>query len=111
MALFSVNIPEHLIRAIRRTGRSEEEVIVEALEGKFGEKLKSQKEMSPEEVKTRLLASGFILKPEELDCDAAQEWRNLSKEEKKLHLEEMESFFFPDSPASTFIIESRRVEA
>lgn len=110
MALLSVEIPDRLLTKLRRTGRSAQDVIIEALEKTLNAKPVQQPEMSREEVERRLLESGFVRNPDEYDCLAAQEWRELTEEEKQEHLKEMGEFFFPDSPASNFIIESRRVE-
>ena len=72
------------------------------------ERKPTDKELPREEVIRRLLASGFVRPPEEYDSPAAQEWRDLTEEERQQHLREMNELYFPDSPASTHIIESRR---
>jgi len=66
------------------------------------------KNLPREEVLRRLLESGFVRRPEEYDSTAAQEWLSLSEEERQQHIKEMNEMYFPDSPASTYIIESRR---
>lgn len=68
----------------------------------------TDQDLPREEVIRRLLASGFVRPPEEYDSPAAQEWRALTEEERQQHRKEMQELDFPDSPASTHIIESRR---
>lgn len=68
----------------------------------------THKDLPREEVIRRLMVSGFVRPPEEYDSPAAQEWRELTEEERQQHLNEMDELYFPDSPASTQIIESRR---
>lgn len=108
MALFSVNIPEHLVKAIRRTGRSEEEVIVEALERKFNSKsIPKQEVLDRNEVEKRLLKSGFIRNPQEYENEDVHHWLSLSENERSQLIEEITSLWLPDSPASSAIIEGR----
>ncbi len=66
----------------------------------------THKDLPREEVIRRLMASGFVRPPEEYDSPAAQEWRELTEEERQQHLNEMDELYFPDSPASTHIIEN-----
>lgn len=68
----------------------------------------TDQDLPREEVIRRLMASGFVRPPEEYDSPAAQEWRELTEEERQQHLNEMNELYFPDSPASNHIIESRR---
>lgn len=136
MAQLTVEISEKLLAKLRSTGRPVQEVITESLERTLGGessqedapyKLRDQEEtgkeieyirakdkkcldknLSREEVVRRLLESGFVRRPEEYDGPAVQEWLALSEEERQQHIKEMNEMYFPDSPASTYIIESRR---
>ena len=66
------------------------------------------KDLPREEVVRRLVEAGFVYGPDETDSPAAQEWRALSDGERQRHTKVMNEMYFPDSPASTYIIESRR---
>lgn len=63
--------------------------------------------LSREEVFRRLLESGYIHKPEEFDSPVIQEWLALSEEERQQHKAEVSALYFPDSPASNYIIDNK----
>ncbi len=67
-------------------------------------KRKKEKNLPREEIIRRLLESGFVRKPEEFDNSSAQEWRALPETERQQHIKEMTEMYFPDSPASNYII-------
>ncbi|MCB0107930.1 MAG: hypothetical protein KDE53_18540 [Caldilineaceae bacterium] len=111
MALLTMEIPEKLMTKLRSTGRPIEDVVVETLEEKFIDKTEEDDadiNLSREEVFRRLLESGYIRKPEEFDSPVVQEWLALSEEERQQHRAEVSALYFPDSPASNYIIDSRR---
>lgn len=56
----------------------------------------------------RLIRLGIVRNPEEWDTAYARRWRNLPDDEKRRFIEETRAMFFPDSPASSYIIENRR---
>lgn len=103
MTLLSVRLPDHLVKAIRRTGRSEDEVIAEALEKTFESQL-----LSKEQIVEQLINKGLIQSPLSWDDDFAAAWRNRSQKEQQKLVTEMHETFFPDSSASQLISENRR---
>lgn len=111
MTLLSVEVPERLMIKLHRTGRSAQEVVVEALEQTLNSLPIQNQELTREEVEKRLLQSGFVSDPADYDSPAVHEWEALSEEERQEYTKEMEELFFPTSPASNFIIESRQVES
>jgi hypothetical protein len=109
MAVVQVNIPEKLWERLQQTGRPIEEVVVEAREKSFEESSRSSvQEPSKAEIVQRLIDAQLVREPGEWDTPAAKRWQALSEEEKQRHINEMDSMYFPDSPASSYILESRR---
>ena len=111
MALLTMEIPEKLLAKLRSTGRPVQELVIEALEEKFVDETgenDSNLNLSCEEVFRRLLEGGYINKPEEFNSPIVQEWLALSEEERQQHKAEVSALYFPDSPASNYIIDSRR---
>ena len=64
-----------------------------------------EKNVPRQEVVRRLVATGLVRKPGSWDTQAAKEWRQLSKTEQEKLISEVTALYFPDSPASRFLIE------
>lgn len=138
MAAVTIEISEKLLAKLQQTGRPPQEVIVETLEYAFEHKsplihqelfsvensdegderveyIRPKRKQTPKaqdlprsEVFRRLLEAGFVRSPEAYDSPAAQEWLALSEKERQQHIQAMDELYFPNSPASTYITESRR---
>ena len=65
-------------------------------------------ELTRAEMADRLIRLGIVRNPEEWDTAFARRWRNLPDDEKRRFIEETRAMFFPDAPASSYIIENRR---
>jgi hypothetical protein len=62
-----------------------------------------------QEVVRRLVATGLIRSPGSWDMEAARQWRQLPEEEQQKLIHEVTALYFPDSPASKFLIEEMEV--
>ena len=107
MAVLTVEISEKLLTQLQQTGRPAQEVVIEIVEQAFSNVAPKEEDLSPDEVIQRLRAAGFIREPEVYDSPEVQEWLALPDEERKKITQEMDEMYFPDSPASQFIIENR----
>lgn len=62
-----------------------------------------------QEVVRRLVATSLIRSPGSWDTEAARQWRQLPEEEQQKLIDEVTALYFPDSPASKFLIEEVEV--
>ncbi len=65
-------------------------------------------EITRDEVVRRLISTGFVRDPNAWDTPGVRRWEALPETERQAFIEEMNRMYFPDSPASTYIIENRR---
>ncbi len=112
MAVLTVEVPDELITKIEGTGRPVAEVVTQALERELDNVFLSAKavaaEPSREEILRRLKAANLIESASVWERPGKERWEDLTEEEKQQHLDERNSFYFPDSEVSRLISENRR---
>lgn len=102
MSTLTIDVPNELLMRIEQSGRSAQEMIVEALERTL------RNEPTRDEIIHRLAEAKVINAPNTWDSPSAQAWRDLPETEKAQHLKEVAETYLADAPASRSIIRDRK---
>jgi len=107
MTTVTIEVPDALMAQLVGDDRPVQEAIVSVLENALGYKsVEMLPEPSREEIVQRLRESGLVRDPGESDM-RAQEWEDLTDDEKAEHIKEAAETYFPGSPASRAVIRGR----
>lgn len=109
MTILTIEIPDDLMVKLESEAGSVQEVIVDLLKRAFDTDLVAPKEQSSKAAMIhRLEESGYLAAARYWADPVADEWKDLSEEEKKKHLDEVDTNYLADSAVSRYIIENRR---